>query len=272
MKRISRSVVFLCLAMTLTVFLFVASAGAQCLTCAGDPLTGNPPPTCAYSGDSGWASCIVYAGDPWCRLSGACGGGGGGGDPCAAWTQPIRVPGQSVATLALLFESDAATNAHLFGGRGHSLRVVSGGAFGSVTPDGVAQQIRSLSGDRAGLLGLAAAFANFNNAGIAVSLGHGTDGGIEFAPVADGAGTRFEVHFKGARHIGNAIDSANLMPEDLLLLDVTIQGKAYVLAVSAKTLNLQSPSVKTESSEIIRSFTQSVRSYPIRVLCPCRIC
>jgi len=272
MNKVSRFLV-LSFGMMLCTFLFVASAGAQCLTCAGDPLTGNPPPTCVYNGDTGWASCIVYPAEPWCKLSGDCGGGGGGGGgPCAAWTQPIRSPGQSVATLALLFESDAATNAHLFGGRGHSLRVVSGGAFGSVTPDGVAQQIRSLSGDRAGLLGLAVAFANFNNGGIAVSLGHGTDGGIEFAPVADGPGTRFEVHWKGARQMENAIDSANLMPEDLLLLDVSIQGKAYVLAVSAKTLNLQSPNIKTESSDLIRQFTQSVRSYPIRVLCPCKIC
>ena len=37
----------------------------------------------------------------------------------------------------------------------------------------------------------------------------------------------------------NAIDSANLMPGDVLLLDVSIQGKAYVLAVAAKNLNLQ---------------------------------
>src|SRR5512136_988399 len=120
MNRVSRFVLGLGFAVLVLSFL-VPAARAQCLTCNGDPLTGNPPPTCAYTSDGGYASCIVYPGDPWCRLSGDCGGGGGGGggDPCAAWTQPIRQPGQSVATLALLFESDAATNAHLFEGRGH---------------------------------------------------------------------------------------------------------------------------------------------------------
>lgn len=270
MNRVSRFVFGFGFALLVLSF-FVPIAGAQCLTCNGDPLTGNPPPTCAYSGDGGWASCIVYPTEPWCKLSGDCGGGGGGG-PCAAWTQPIRQPGQSVATLALMFESDAATNAHLFGGRGHSLRVLSGAAFGGLNADAIASQIRSLSGDRAGVLALAAAFANFNNGGIAVSVGHGTDSGIEFAPVADGPGARFEVHWKGARQMQNAIDSANLMPGDVLLLDVSIQGKAYVLAVTAKSLNLSSPGIKTESGDLIRDFTQSVRSYPIRVLCPCRIC
>lgn len=269
MNRVSRFV--LAFGFALLVFSFlVPAAGAQCLTCNGDPLTGNPPPTCAYTSDGGFASCIVYSGDPWCRLSGSCQGSGGGGDPCSAWTQPIRQPGSSVASLVLLFESDAATNAHLFAGRGHSLRVIPGGAFGGLNADGVASQIRSLSGGKAGLLPLASAFANFNNGGIAVSIGHGSDGGIEFAPVADGPGARFEVHSKG--QVENAIDSANLMPGDLLLIDVSIQGKAYVLAVTAKNLNLQSPGIKTESSQIIRDFTQSVRSYPIRVLCPCRIC
>src|SRR5262249_28462124 len=122
-------------------------------------------------------------------LSGACPDGGGGGGPCAAWTQPVRQSGQSVATLALMFESDAATNAHLFGGRGHSLRVLSGEAFGGLRAEDIAAQIRSLSGDKAGVLALAAAFANFNNGGIAVSVGHGTDSGIEFAPRRRRAGS-----------------------------------------------------------------------------------
>jgi len=271
MKKVSRFT--LAFGSTLLVIAFFAPlAAAQCLTCTGDPLTFNPPPTCSFTGGDGYASCIVYPTDPWCKLSGTCsGGGGGGGGPCAAWTQPIRQPGQSVATLALLFESDAATNAHLFGGRGHGARVVSGGAFGGINADAVAQQIRQLSGDKAGLLALAGAFANFNNGGIAVSVGQGSDGGIEFAPVADGPTSRFEVHWKGAKQLENAIESANLMPGDLLFLDVSIQGKAYVLVLNAKSIDLKSGS-KTETTEIVRQFTQGVRAYPIRVLCPCKIC
>jgi hypothetical protein len=173
-----------------------------------------------------------------------------------------------VATLAFLFESDAASNAHLFGGRGHGLRVVNGGAFGTVTPDAAAQQIRSLSGGRVGVLPLVTALANFNSGGVAVSLDHGTDGGIEFAPVASGVGSSFEVHWKGARQLENAIESADLMPQDLLLLDVSIQGKAYVLAISAKSLDLRTPEGQKASSETMREFTQAIRSYPIRVSNP----
>src|SRR5215471_2131950 len=108
MNRVSRFIPSLGFALLVLSFL-VPAGGAQCLTCAGDPLTGNPPPTCVYSGSCGWASCIVYPAEPWCKLSGTCGDGscgGGGGSPCAAWTQPIRQPGQSVSTLALMFESD----------------------------------------------------------------------------------------------------------------------------------------------------------------------
>lgn len=248
----------------LTLTTLVSSTGAQCWTCAGVPIN----PTCNQILGSGYSNCIYNVGDASCKLTGSCSpNGGGGGGPCAAWTEPIRVPGKSVATLALLFESDAATNAHLFGGRGHALRVVSGGAFGGLNADRVAQQIRSLSGGRPGVLPLASAFADFNNGGIALSVGHGTDGGIEFAPVANGPSAHLEVHFKGARQIENSIDGADVMPEDLLLLDVSIQGKVYVLALAAKSFDLQAGNDEV-NSESIREFTQSVRSYPIRTQDP----
>lgn len=252
----------------------VSLAGAQCWTCSGDPLDGDPPPDCVTTGGAGFLACTLYPAEPWCKLSGSsCGGGGGDGDPgpCATWTQPIRVPGQSVATVAELFQTDAATNAHVFGGRGHGVRVISGGAFGGVSTDRTAGLIRQLSDGKAGVLPLALAFTNFNNGGVALTIGRGSVDGVEFAAVSDGMAAHLEVHWKGARQLERAIENADLMPDDLLLLDVSIDGKAFILALNSKSLDLRAADVRDRASEIQRNFTQDVRSYPMRIACPCRI-
>lgn len=241
------------------------AAHAQCVTCSG----GH----CVYV-TSGHGSCVTYPDPDFpCKL--ACpncptapcdpggGGGGGGGGGCAlfdpASARGSVAPNKTVATAGLLFRTSAATNAKVFGGRGRGYLVLPGG-FGDLTVDGAARAIEGVAPEMAGRLTPAFGFSNFNNAGIPVSF-TGPDGeGFGLAPATNDFGSHLQLRVRGMTRLTRAVGDVDLSGGDLLLIDVSMHGKAYILILKSDVLDSSSPDAESR----MRSIQDSLRNgYPL---------
>jgi hypothetical protein len=258
---------------SLSVLLPFASpsfAQTSCVTCG---LDGH----CTYVA-SGFGACTDYPTDPTCKL--ACpdcpnapcdrsggGGGGGGGGNCLVF-DPIgtfdRVePTKTVVTAGLLFRTDAATNAHVFGGRGQGYLLVPGAGFGDLTADGAARAIQSLSPIAMNELVLAHAFTNVNNAGIPISFVSPDGEGFGFAPGSSGSSARLQLRTRGMTHIARALGSVDLSGGELLLVDVSIHGQAYILVLETDVLD-RSLGSETRLRAIQDSMRRGYQLYPYK--------
>src|SRR5207247_10688389 len=108
----------------------------------------------------------------WRGQAGCAGGGDGGGGGCGGdfeMSMPAQPQGRTVATSALIFKSQAALNARIFGGRGHAARVLPGAAIDDLTLEGAVSAIAGLDAETTGVLELAHAYTNMNNGGVALN-------------------------------------------------------------------------------------------------------
>ena len=243
------------------LFAFPTASHAQtlCVTCLDNH--------CQLAG-SGHGSCTQYPTDPWCKL--ACpncptqscdngGGGGGGGGGCLTF-DPISPldrtdPTKTVVTSAVLFHTDAATNAHVFGGRGQGYLLVSAVGFGDLTVDGAARAIQSASPRAAGQLVLSQAFTNVNDAGIPVVFTTPEGEGFGFAPTTSGSGSHLQVRTKSMAQMSRALGRIDVSGQDLLLVDVSIRGQAYILVLQSEVLDRS-----LSSQERLRAIEDAIRS------------
>ena len=263
----------------LSLFLLIglsSSSQAQCITCAG----GH----CVYV-TSGHGSCVEYP-DPDISCKLACpncptapcdpGGGGGGGGGCAVFDPMDALgsvaPNKTVVTSGLLFRSDAATNAKVFGGRGQGVRVLPGGAFGDLTADGAARAIEDLSPQAAGRLTLSHGFTNVNNAGIPVSFTTPDGEGFGFAPSTGVVGAEVRVKVRGMTKLARAVGNVGLSTQDLLLVDVSIHGKAYILALKSEVLDSSAPDSQARLRTIEDSLRNSYQMFPTIERIPIETC
>lgn len=255
--------------LVLSVLSFVgwtSTSQATCVTCSG----GH----CTFVA-SGHGSCVEYPWDPEfpCKLScpncptDPCnpgGGGGGGGcvmfEPGAA-RAPVA-PNQAVVTTGLLYQSEAHVNAKVFGGRGRSVRVLPGGVFPEMTADGVARAIEGLAPEAAGQLALGHGFTNVNNAGIPVSFMTLDGEGFGFLPATSGFGANVQVKVRGMTKLVRALGNISLTNSDLLLVDVSMRGKAYILALKSEVIDGSSSDANTRVRVITDSMRDSYRLYP----------
>ena len=235
------------------------TTNAQCWSCPGTP--GQDNFHCASAAAGSWDCTQEYPGAPCMGHAGCSGGGGGGGGGCDGEglnfmsSQP---QGKTVATSALLFKSQASLNAHVFGGRGHAVRVVPGVAFDDLTAEGAVGAIAALDAQAAGVLKLAHAYTNMNNGGAALNWMTGPGDGYVFAAVSEASGTHLGLRAKqGRQRVGDLIDK-RVSDSDLVLVDLQINGQAYVLAMKLQSLDQAAPDFLVRVHRIQNSMKQSV--------------
>jgi hypothetical protein len=224
----------------LVALISASTVCAQCLTCT-NPFGGH-----CVTVSSGFGSCTDYpnSGDVTCKLAcpncptEGCSGGGGGGE-CIVYTGDMGSAvsmGYTTATVGLIFKTDAATNAHLFGGRGQGYRVVPGSVLGDVDASAVRQTVQNLIGGGANL-NVAFAFSNFNEAGIPIQFVSGGTEGFALAPSTNGMSSTIKFRIQNANKLDRALNQATLQSSDLLLIDIKARGQVYVMAINIQALN-----------------------------------
>jgi len=253
--------------LVLSVLSFVgwtSASQATCVTCSG----GH----CTFVA-SGHGSCVEYPWDPDfpCKLSCPncptvpCDPGGGGGGCVMFEPGATRAPmasNKAVVTTGLLYQSEARVNAKVFGGRGHSVRVMPGGVFGEMTADGVARAIEGLAPEATGQLALGHGFTNVNNAGIPVSFMTPDGEGFGLLPATSGFGANVQVKVRGMTKLVRALGNISLTNGDLLLVDVSMRGKAYILALKSEVIDDTSGDANARLGVITSSMRDSYRLYP----------
>ena len=258
----------LVLSVLLVAAVFVANANAQCVACTGP---GGPGQTCITAA-SGWSSCTTSP-DPdiGCKVScPGCpdqpcdtGGGGGGGGGCdGTGFSQIPVTGdESVVTTAVIFETDAATNAHLFGGRGQGYRILSGAAVAGFDAQTAARVLTGAVGPGSDVR-LAFAITNINEAGIPTTIAARTGEAFTFAPRGEGSRANVQFRVRGANKLARAIEAVALTPNDVLLVDVQAQGKAYVLVLRSESFHRSAADFAQRIQAIQDALRQSVQGIP----------